>query len=80
MVGRGEICTEFCIVQNSLVAALLDNFESEFGVQHKKEPEIYLGFFFVAMAGTTGLEPATSSVTSSRSIQLNYVPKFAKQI
>gem|GEM_PF-6443883 len=26
------------------------------------------------MAGTTGLEPATSSVTSSRSIQLNYVP------
>jgi hypothetical protein len=26
------------------------------------------------MAGTTGLEPATSSVTSLRSSQLNYVP------
>jgi hypothetical protein len=29
------------------------------------------------MAGTTGLEPATSDVTGRRSNQLNYVPAFA---
>ena len=28
------------------------------------------------MAGTTGLEPATSCVTGMRSNQLNYVPDF----
>ena len=28
------------------------------------------------MAGTTGLEPATSDVTGRRSNQLNYVPFF----
>jgi hypothetical protein len=28
------------------------------------------------MAGTTGLEPATSAVTGQRSNQLNYVPNF----
>ena len=28
------------------------------------------------MAGTTGLEPATSDVTGRRSNQLNYVPAF----
>ncbi len=28
------------------------------------------------MAGTTGLEPATSAVTGQRSNQLNYVPAF----
>ena len=28
------------------------------------------------MAGTTGLEPATSAVTGQRSDQLSYVPKF----
>ena len=28
------------------------------------------------MAGTTGLEPATSAVTGQHSNQLNYVPKF----
>ena len=28
------------------------------------------------MAGTTGLEPATSAVTGQRSNQLNYVPRF----
>ena len=34
------------------------------------KPLIYLGF----MAGTTGLEPATSAVTGQRSNQLSYVP------
>jgi hypothetical protein len=29
---------------------------------------------FKGMAGTTGLEPATSAVTGQRSNQLNYVP------
>ena len=29
------------------------------------------------MAGTTGLEPATSAVTGQRSNQLNYVPRVA---
>jgi hypothetical protein len=37
-----------------------------------------LGAFFVSegkrVAGTTGLEPATSDVTGRRSNQLNYVP------
>ncbi|MFM2125380.1 MAG: hypothetical protein RL328_1831, partial [Acidobacteriota bacterium] len=31
------------------------------------------------MAGTTGLEPATSDVTGRRSNQLNYVPAFADE-
>ena len=30
------------------------------------------------MAGTTGLEPATSDVTGRRSNQLNYVPALAE--
>jgi hypothetical protein len=30
-----------------------------------------------SMAGTTGLEPATSDVTGRRSNQLNYVPALA---
>jgi hypothetical protein len=28
------------------------------------------------LAGTTGLEPATSAVTGQRSNQLNYVPRI----
>jgi hypothetical protein len=32
------------------------------------------------LAGTTGLEPATSAVTGQRSNQLNYVPRDTKQI
>jgi hypothetical protein len=35
-----------------------------------------LGF----MAGTTGLEPATSAVTGQRSNQLSYVPKLDDQL
>ena len=31
------------------------------------------------MAGTTGLEPATSAVTGQRSNQLNYVPTLKTQ-
>ena len=31
------------------------------------------------MAGTTGLEPATSDVTGRRSNQLNYVPECEKR-
>ena len=32
------------------------------------------------MAGTTGLEPATSAVTGQRSNQLNYVPRVTDRI
>ncbi len=35
---------------------------------------IAYGFYQKGMAGTTGLEPATSDVTGRRSNQLNYVP------
>jgi len=34
-----------------------------------------INFFFRFMAGTTGLEPATSAVTGQRSNQLSYVPR-----
>src|SRR5437879_10612038 len=34
--------------------------------------------FGMTMAGTTGLEPATSDVTGRRSNQLNYVPAFGR--
>jgi hypothetical protein len=33
-----------------------------------------LGINYLELAGTTGLEPATSCVTGMRSNQLNYVP------
>jgi hypothetical protein len=32
------------------------------------------------MAGTTGLEPATSDVTGRRSNQLNYVPALCRNV
>ena len=32
------------------------------------------------MAGTTGLEPATSDVTGRRSNQLNYVPESVRYV
>ena len=32
------------------------------------------------MAGTTGLEPATSDVTGRRSNQLNYVPEVSDYV
>jgi hypothetical protein len=32
------------------------------------------------MAGTTGLEPATSAVTGQRSNQLSYVPQLLQRI
>jgi hypothetical protein len=32
------------------------------------------------MAGTTGLEPATSAVTGQRSNQLNYVPSAKSKV
>jgi hypothetical protein len=32
------------------------------------------------MAGTTGLEPATSAVTGQRSNQLNYVPRVGQNL
>jgi hypothetical protein len=32
------------------------------------------------LAGTTGLEPATSAVTGQRSNQLNYVPAMKTQL
>ena len=41
-----------------------------FGVTHHPK-------CFRMMAGTTGLEPATSAVTGQRSNQLNYVPTLA---
>jgi hypothetical protein len=36
-------------------------------------------YFLWVMAGTTGLEPATSAVTGQRSDQLSYVPKIVFQ-
>jgi hypothetical protein len=39
---------------------------------HRRKPLILFWF----MAGTTGLEPATSAVTGQRSNQLSYVPEL----
>ncbi|MCU1248016.1 MAG: hypothetical protein JWQ49_1045, partial [Edaphobacter sp.] len=33
-----------------------------------------------SMAGTTGLEPATSAVTGQRSNQLSYVPRLSNHL
>ena len=38
---------------------------------------IHSGNLLKGMAGTTGLEPATSAVTGQRSNQLNYVPQLS---
>ena len=45
----------------------------DFATSHKTF--VFLGF----MAGTTGLEPATSAVTGQRSNQLSYVPRCASR-
>ena len=42
------------------------------GCHYATKPLILLGL----VAGTTGLEPATSAVTGQRSNQLSYVPTF----
>jgi hypothetical protein len=36
-----------------------------------------MNYLFEKMAGSTGLEPATSGVTGRRSNQLNYDPAFS---
>ena len=47
--------------------------KSQVGNLHRKDEM----WGFSEMAGTTGLEPATSDVTGRRSNQLNYVPAGA---
>jgi hypothetical protein len=41
----------------------------------KEKPHLLVGLF--ALAGATGLEPATSDVTGRRSNQLNYAPDIS---
>jgi hypothetical protein len=41
---------------------------------------IYSVSLLECMAGTTGLEPATSAVTGQRSNQLSYVPQLLRRI
>ena len=48
-------------------------FGLEFGL--KMLPISHSFYTTERMAGTTGLEPATSAVTGQRSNQLNYVPR-----
>jgi hypothetical protein len=45
------------------------------GADGSADPEKARRICATRMAGTTGLEPATSAVTGQRSNQLNYVPK-----
>ena len=42
--------------------------------RRKQRSDLQALCFLIFMAGTTGLEPATSAVTGQRSNQLSYVP------
>ena len=52
--------------------------QSDTAVENKKRCR-FTGTFFLCMAGLTGLEPATSSVTGWHSNQLSYNPKTSSQ-
>ena len=69
-------CLSFCVAGRAestllflqcLFSALVGTLKN---CHYAIKPAILLGF----MAGTTGLEPATSAVTGQRSNQLSYVP------
>ena len=73
-VGRGRGWNEVFLHPDSYVGSgLLHLYRTRdfcfFGVTHHPK-------FFRMMAGTTGLEPATSAVTGQRSDQLSYVPRL----
>ena len=50
------------------------------GTNREKDGKLQEGKEVGGMAGTTGLEPATSAVTGQRSNQLSYVPASLKQL